>query len=358
MTEPADNLLLDMADRLFGDLCAPQRLADAEDGVWPAAAWQAVADAGLPHALVPEAAGGVGVPVGDAFALLRVAGHHALPLPLAETMLAGRLLAGAGLAIPEGGGALSIAPVIPDGGRLHATREGGGAWRFTGKLPRVPWGRNVDAVVTVADIGSRTCAALIPRSGFTVEAGENIAREPRDDLTVDVRLSEDAVGVSEIAPDQLLAIGAAMRCCQMAGALERVLGMTVQYAQDRVQFGRPLGKFQAVQQNLAALAGQVAAARAAADLAAEAVAAGSGGEPSAIACAKIRAGEAAGVAPGIAHQIHGALGFTYEHSLHFFTKRLWAWREEFGNEEHWSLRLGRCMLAAGADALWPSVTAV
>jgi len=357
MTEPADNLLLDMADRLFGDLCAPQRLADAEDGVWPAVAWQAVADAGLPHALVPEAAGGADVPVGDAFALLRVAGSHALPLPLAETMLAGRLLAGAGLAIPKGVGAMSVAPVTPDGGRLHATREGSRAWRLTGKLPRVPWGRNVDAVVTVADVGSRTCAALIPRSGFTVGAGENIAREPRDDLTVDVRLPDDAVRPSDIAPDQLFAIGAAMRCCQMAGALERVLRMTVQYAQDRVQFGRPLGKFQAVQQNLAALAGQVAAARAAADLAAEAVADGADAL-SAIACAKIRAGEAAGVAPGIAHQIHGALGFTYEHSLHFFTKRLWAWREEFGNEEHWSLWLGRRVLTAGADALWPSVTSI
>jgi alkylation response protein AidB-like acyl-CoA dehydrogenase len=146
-----------------------------------------------------------------------------------------------------------------------------------------------------------------------------------------------------------------MRSLQMAGALAHITAISVQYAQDRVQFGRPIGKFQAVQQNLAVLAGQTAAASAAADLAAEAVADGIRMLP--IAAAKSRTGEAAGQGAAIAHQVHGAIGFTYEHTLHFFTKRLWSWRDEFGNEAEWNLHVGRHMAKAGADRLWAEITA-
>jgi acyl-CoA dehydrogenase len=143
---------------------------------------------------------------------------------------------------------------------------------------------------------------------------------------------------------------------QISGALEKILEQSVQYALDRVQFGRPIAKFQAVQHNLATLAGEVAAASAAADAAAEACARPdiAIGE---IAIAKVRAGEAAGTGAAIAHQVHGAMGFTYEHSLHHATRRLWSWREEFGNEAVWAARLGRMVAEHGADGLWPFITA-
>ena len=76
-----------------------------------------------------------------------------------------------------------------------------------------------------------------------------------------------------------------------------------------------------------------------------------------MAIAKLRVGDAAGTGAAIAHQVHGAMGFTYEHTLHHSTRRLWGWREEFGNETLWAERLGRMVAAAGADALWPFVTA-
>jgi acyl-CoA dehydrogenase len=129
----------------------------------------------------------------------------------------------------------------------------------------------------------------------------------------------------------------------------------VQYAGERVQFGRPIGRFQAVQQNLAVLAGQAAAATAAAEAAIEAAAQGL--DALAIAAAKIRAGEAAGIGAAIAHQVHGAIGFTQEHSLHHATRRLWSWRDEFGSEAFWSRKLGATVAAAGADRLWQSITA-
>jgi acyl-CoA dehydrogenase len=133
-----------------------------------------------------------------------------------------------------------------------------------------------------------------------------------------------------------------------------VLTMSTQYALDRVQFGRPIGRFQAIQQNLAVMAGHVVAARAAADMAAEAW---SDPDLLVVGAAKIRAGEAAGVVAALAHQVHGAIGFAREHALHRFTRRLWSWRDEFGNESFWAKRVGAMAQEAGADGYWPMVAA-
>jgi alkylation response protein AidB-like acyl-CoA dehydrogenase len=151
------------------------------------------------------------------------------------------------------------------------------------------------------------------------------------------------------------AAGAVIRAVQIAGALSRALALSVAYAQTRVQFGRPIGKFQAIQHTLAILAGQSAAAIAAADMAADALAGGL--PPLLVGAAKARAGEAASIAAGLAHQAHGAIGFTQEYELHHLTRRLWSWRDEFGHEAEWNEVVGRAALAAGADGLWPALTA-
>jgi len=344
-TDNVGDMLRETADRLFQANCdtATQRAAD--QGTWPAALWSAIAEAGLPRALVPEEAGGFGVAVADALSLLKVAGAHAVPLPLAETMLASWLLAGAGIAVPDG--PLTAGPVR-EGERVSLTPAGGG-WCVSGTITRVPWARNVDRFVILANAR----VALVGRESWSIETGENVAREPRDTVRLDGVAT--AVGATKATVSDLIAVGAAMRTQQIAGALTRLTEMTTQYAQDRVQFGRPIGKFQAVQQNLAVMAGQTAAAVAAADLAAEAVADGIRILP--IAAGKARAGEAAGIAAAIAHQVHGAIGFTFEHNLHFLTRRLWSWRDEFGKDTVWNRLLGRHMAQAGADGLWAEITA-
>ena len=197
------------------------------------------------------------------------------------------------------------------------------------------------------------CVTIATREECTIEPGENVAREPRDTVMPGGRT--DQHGDARLDRLQLRAVGAALRTQQIAGALERVLEMTTQYAMDRTQFGRPLGKFQAVQQNLAVLAGHTAAAGAAADMAAEAVDDAIRLLP--IAAAKARCGEAAGIRAAIAHQVHGAIGFTQEHRLHFLTKRLWSWRDEFGNEAEWNLLTGRHMVKAGPARYWAELTA-
>jgi acyl-CoA dehydrogenase len=351
-TPEGDNvgdMLRETADRLFQARCDTAVQRSADQGTWPAALWVAVEDAGLHRALVPEAAGGFGVTVADALSLLKVAGAHALPLPLAETMLASWLLAGAGLGIPDG--PLTAGPVR-EGETVTLTRAGAG-WHLSGTLTRIPWARDVDRIVVLAVHDGQPWLALVAKDSWTIEPGVNIAREPRDTVRLDGKAI--AAGRTDTTAADLIAVGAAMRTQQIAGALTRLTEMTTHYAQDRVQFGRPIGKFQAVQQSMAVMAGQAAAAVAAADLAAEAVADGVKLLP--IAAGKARAGEAAGIAAGLSHQIHGAIGFTFEHNLHFLTRRLWSWRDEFGKDAAWHRLLGRHMAQAGADRLWAEITA-
>jgi acyl-CoA dehydrogenase len=136
------------------------------------------------------------------------------------------------------------------------------------------------------------------------------------------------------------------------------LSLCVAYANERVAFERPIGKFQAVQQNLARLAGEVAAALVAAGSSADTIAQADTFDEAVFfeaASAKIRTAEAATEGAAIAHQVFGAIGFTQEHVLHRFTLRMLAWRDDFGNESYWAAELGKHVARRGADEFWPLV---
>jgi acyl-CoA dehydrogenase len=347
-------LLAETVEKLFAAEITRERIVAAERGEWLGSVWDAVADAGLLRPHLPEDAGGAGASFREAFVVARAIGRHSVPLPIAESMIAAWLLVRAGLEIPEGPLALAPHPLPGTalrGGRLDATIAG------------VPFGRHAGHAVALLPADAGSAVVCVPLAGAAVREGRNLALEPRDDLRVDAA----PTGHARIPlPSAVVhGLGALFRTAQMAGALETILDLAVAYARERVQFGKPIGSFQAIQQELARLAGQVAAAGTAAEVAFRAAseatsfgsAVGRAGDPTfAIACAKVVVGEAAELGPRIAHQVHGAIGFTYEHSLHFATRRLWAWRSEFGTTEEWAALLGTATLAAGADALWPSVT--
>jgi hypothetical protein len=143
------------------------------------------------------------------------------------------------------------------------------------------------------------------------------------------------------------------RAGQMAGAISAALSLSVDYTRQRQQFGKPLAAFQAIQQQLAVLAEEAAACRGAAAAAAHALDRGDAAFE--IACAKLRANIAAGAAASIAHQVHGAIGFTKEYALQKFTRRLWAWRSDYGNDRHWADVIGTIAAAQGADGFWPGL---
>ncbi len=273
-------------------------------------------------------------------------------IPLAETIGAASLRAESGLEVPTG--PLTLAPVRRDE-RLRLSRAGAG-WTLSGTATRVPWGRAAKHVVVVADVDSRAHVALVAAGGYRVTADRNLALEPRDTLVFDgAQVGAAAPAAARIPDDAIWLYGALARSAQMAGGLEQAVGQATRYVTERRQFGKPIGAFQAIQWQLAILGEQTAAAGTAA---ANAFRAADRGDPAfEIAVAKVRVGEAAGIGASIAHQVHGAIGFTYEHALQFTTRRLWSWRAEFGGEGDWAGALGRSVAGRGADALWPFLTA-
>lgn len=303
-----DALIAETADRIFRDHCDKATLDAAEAGEFPTALWEAFQGAGLHQTGSAESGAGLE----DVFGIIKFAGYHAVPLPIAEMLLAYWLL--------------------DDG-------EDGLTSIATGDV--APWGRCAERVVYAAS--GEVCTK------FKVKQGSNLAGEPRDRI-VGGRRAGRVVG------EGLHGMLALARAAQMAGAMKRILELAVGYAGERQQFGRPIARFQAVQQRLAVLASETAAAQRATDGAIECV--DEGNLLFQIAAAKARVGEAAGVVAEIAHQVHGAMGFTHEHTLHHFTRRLWAWRDECGNESEWQRWLGEQIAGEGADALWEVLTAL
>ena len=181
----------------------------------------------------------------------------------------------------------------------------------------------------------------------------NMAGEPAADITVNGVTADMAKPLTETARDDMRQLGAACRAVMMAGALESALALSVQYAMDRTQFGRPLAKFQAIQQQLAQLAGEVAACM----RAAESLVGLTALNVTDVAIAKARVGEAVQLATDVSHQVHGAIGYTREHQLNHRTRRLWMWRDEYGAEKYWQGRLGALAIKGGADGVWPFITA-
>jgi len=352
-----DTLIEDSAAKLFSTQVDKDRRLRAEQGEWDAALWRQVADSGFHLLLASEAAGGFGQGWSAAYPLLRGLGYWQVPLPLAETMVAAQLASLAGFAIPDG----PLTLIEQGQGNQLQVADGDGLATLSGTAHGVPWARHAQAaLVSLAD-GRLALLDLADAPGVQVQPHANHAGLPSDTLVLhQARLLAIAPNPLPLA-QPVWTLGAAARSAMLVGALESALEQSVRYAGERVQFGKAIGKYQAIQQQLALMAGDVSAARVAALVA---LADAPGGDQTSCAAthfstavAKVRAGEAATRGTSIAHQVHGAIGFTHEHALHFATRRLWAWREEFGTDAAWAAELGRAAIAARSAGFWAGVTA-
>ena len=353
-TNEIRDMLVESATRLFADHVDAKMLDAAKQSGWSPKLWAIVEQAQLPLVSIPEEAGGAGGTLSDLAAVLRVAGRYTAPIPLAETALAAWMLARAGLPIPQG--PLTLGSVL---GESVIAEQRDGGWRLSGNLRRVPWARVATRLVVLAQGPQGNLVACVDPALCSITAGRNLAFEPRDDVTLDnvaVASPDIAPAPDDVSQQSLRLRGALSRALLIAGGAENALALAVRYATERSQFGRKIGQFQAIQQELARCAGEVAAAVAAALSAAGALERGTDAML-AVAAAKIRTAQAAHECALIAHQVHGAIGVTAEYTLHHSTLRLWSWREEFGNEATWSIELGRAIANAGADQLWPALTA-
>jgi acyl-CoA dehydrogenase len=327
--------------------------SDLDDIGWHPRTWNDLTQMGVSALTVPEAMGGGGADLGSAATVLLALGAVGASVPIVEHgLMAGWLLELAGARLPTGILTAALAS------ELEVGLVGDGCV-VSGVLRRVPWARYADRVVVLTTVGdTRSVLVLNPRDA-EIRLRTNVAGEARDDVIVSARTvsANDLYrldGPDSLAVD-LLRRGAFGRSAMMAGAAQGVCAYAAQYAGERRQFGRPLAAMQAVQQLLGQLAAEVSAMTVSAEAAAYAV----DRDPSqlwTLEAARIRIAAAAGNVAAIGHQIHGAIGITDEHPLHRLTTRLWAWREEYGNQAAWSDRLGLELTRKDDVSLWERIT--
>ena len=348
----SENIVAETAERIFSDLADAQTINRDNKGDWKAPLWGALSEAGLPLAWVDEDCGGSGASLAEGFAVLSAAGRFAIAVPLAETMLAGWLLAQAKISSP--GGEMTVVPASPKD-RITLNADGS----LSGRARGVPFAKAAKHFAVLASGAGGVSIALVDAAKCRIEAGLNLGGDNSDIVTLD-KAPPMAIKPAPKGFDQsrLMLMGGVVRSLQIAGALESMLEISVRYSNERVAFEKKISKFQAVQHNLARLAGETAAAMTAASSAADTIANAQAFDDAVFleaTAAKIRCAEAAEKGAAIAHQVHGAIGYTLEHILHRYTMRALAWRDDFGPESYWAVELGKRVAARGADELWPLV---
>ena len=317
-----DTLLIDALTQLLADHCTPAVVRTIEAGGATTTLWQALEASGFCDAMLPEAQGGAGLGLNEAFALFSACGEHLLPVPLAQTQLARALLAQGGLSAPAGAVALAgVASGSRAGDELLLSYGAVADWLLLGD----------GQVLRLFDL-------------------KDAQREPLGDNSLDARVRLPATATITLpSAVDLRAQQALLLAAQMAGSMSQVFARSLQYANERVQFGRSIGKFQAIQHQLAQMAEHVQAATMAARLGC--ATAQTVTDP--LACAVAKAATSAAVVPvcGFAHAVHGAIGITQEYDLQLHTRRLQAWRISAGSESHWNERVGRALLAGPHHSL-------
>jgi acyl-CoA dehydrogenase len=344
------NILEESVAKVFDDNIDNQFLTAVEENGWPTELWNTLCELGLPQILASEESGGMGGSWADAYVVVRRCGYASLPLPVPEAIIATWLAKQAAIELPEGVPGLIPQPLASDLIRGDS---------LTAEIARIPWGRDANYYLGITDASE---LVILGRDGIALVAEDNLGRDPRDTVSFgNARLLNRTA--ANLPPDAVQWLCAMLRSAQIAGASARCLDIGIEFVGDREQFGRPLSRFQAIQHHLAVMVGAIATVE---SMSANAFRAmdhyginGGLGERDAkfeIAAAKCRASDSVETVTRIGHQVHGAIGFTYEYGLHFLTRRLWAWRAEFGGSGKWAQYLGEVAKAQGGDNIWAYIT--
>lgn len=335
-TPSADELdaLRELADDMFASIVEPHLHSPTVALPFESKAWNLLGASGLTLLTTPEASGGSGAGLREASVLLDRAGFHALPAPVGETdLMASWLLARIDLD-PTGAPAVAIPVDLTLSQLADAVVVATVSWASAAS----------DFVLVGPDF-----VGVVPREQVTLTPVGDLAGEHSASLRISGR-DLDPVPMSSDLRNELRVRGAWIRSIQTCGALEHALDLAISHVTERHQFGKPLAKFQAVQDLIARSVGLLTTAKAAtAHAVAVAVADGFATDNAfvATAAAKISAGHAAVGVSRHVHQSLGAIGFTLDHQLRHFTTRALAWNRDFGTPTEWSTQLGRHVLESG-----------
>jgi acyl-CoA dehydrogenase len=309
------------------DLRAVRRIEAGEpvDGLW-----QQIVESGYADALVPELYGGSGLNLSEAAPIAFACGRHVLPVPLVQTLVVRAGLAEGSLDAPDG-------PI---------TIAAGATWRNDGSVAAlgVPYGMTAQWVL-VSDARSDWLLPVASARRAAARAAAGLVGDLHWDRVPASALQwrrSDAANAENV---DWLVLAAALTAAQIAGAMERVCEMTIAYANERVQFGKPIGRLQAIQQQISVLAERVAASRCAARIGLSPLDGSSWrADPLRGAVAKGHAAEAVVEVAGIAHAVHGAIGISEEYDLQMLTRHLHEWRTQYGSESYWHARVGAALI--------------
>lgn len=332
--------VVDLLESIFRDHRLRQGARPAEVDL-DRALWRQLDQLGLTRLTGPEQRGGAGASWWEAAALLGLAAGAGAAVPLAEhDVLGGWLLEAAGL--DEGTGLRTVA--VPDA---------------AGTASCVPWARSVDSIVALWPTGAGGRVAPVPIERVDVTERRNLAGEPADGVRFNLADLRSGCEVPPAVAEQYRLRWALARCAQIAGAMSRITDVVLDHVNQRSQFGRPIGRFQAVQALVADLAAEAALARSATDAAvAQAVMCGweAAGLPFTVAVAASTVGHAATVVVRNAHQAVGAIGATLEHELPSLTKPILFRRGEVRSVRDWDAMVAGFAGDAGPDGLWALLT--
>jgi acyl-CoA dehydrogenase len=324
----------------------------------PDSVWRQLHDAGFIGMGLPESAGGSGGDLAAGAVLVRLCARFEefSALPVGSTVLIGHWLRDAAGLPPD------LAPTVAavtSGLTITAVADG---FRIRGRVPRVVGARFATSQLLVTRDPARAGQVISigdyhNRPGVSVEPNDSHAPVALDDIVLD-EVTVDAGSVRALPATAQTALDlrvGLLATVHIAGLLDEVLAVTLRYAGERQQFGRPIAAFQMVKEMIALLTAEVVAAGAAADGAVAAACADRDGAELALRAAELRTGRAAGIAARLAHQVHGTIGVTSEYPLHHYTTQLWHWRDAGRSRFDAELQLGRLLAARGPDGLWPAV---
>ncbi len=345
MSEMKD-MILEVAERMLKENVDKEMVDLIEQGKWAKDLWQLLYENGMTVVAISEENGGAGGDLDDLLNIVRVTAKYAAPIPFAESTLANTLL--------------DYVELKPTNRLVTYSTARDNSFSIdhqliSGTVANVPWARHSEEMVTLVHGNDGDHLALIDLKQSSISTSSNLAGEPRD--TVTFTKSKPIYISPPLQPkqiDHITKLETAFKLATITGAIEKTNDLTVQYTKEREQFGRPIHRFQLVQQHLVHLAAETAITLAAFNNVTASLLRGN--DQHEIAYARIRVEEAITQVATIAHQVHAAIGTTHEHTLHHYTRRLWAWRDEGPTQSYWSERLVADLISNSGESLWSYLT--
>lgn len=339
-------MILQVVERMLKDNVNKDLVDVVEQGKWSPDLWNLFEENGMTIVAISEDNGGAGGDLEDLLNIVRLTGKYAAPIPFTETTLANYLLENTNLNVVQ-----ELATYMLSANQAYMLKDG----KLSGKAIHIPWARHVKRFVTLANSEEGTHLVEVDLSEAEITHSMNLANEPRDTVTFqNVSVSQVSAALSFDELHTLTVIETAFQLAMMTGAIDKVNDLTVQYTKEREQFGRPIHRFQLVQQHIVNLAGETAVALAAFNNITAALLA----NPycNEVAYARIRFEETIQAVTTISHQVHAAIGTTHEHSLQQYTRRLWSWRDEGRSIAYWTDIVATQLVENSSDSLWAYLT--